>query len=48
MRADYRTVGLYNFAVIHRDVSDDLAYQIVKTVFEHHDELEHSRIGWNR
>jgi TRAP transporter TAXI family solute receptor len=36
---DYHTVGLYNFAIIHRDVSDDLAYRIVKAVFEHHQEF---------
>jgi TRAP transporter TAXI family solute receptor len=39
LKEDYRTVGLFNFAVIHRDIPDDLAYRIVKTVFEHHDEL---------
>jgi TRAP transporter TAXI family solute receptor len=39
LREDYRTVGLYNFAIIHRDVSDDLAYRIVKAVFEHQPEL---------
>jgi uncharacterized protein len=36
---DYHTIGLYNFAIIHRDVSDDLAYRIVKAVFEHQPEL---------
>jgi uncharacterized protein len=39
LREDYHTLGLYNFAIIHRDVPDDLAYRIVKAVFEHHDEL---------
>jgi uncharacterized protein len=29
LREDYRTVGLPVFVVIHRDVPDDLAYQIV-------------------
>ena len=36
---DYHTVGLYVFAIIHSDVSDDLAYRIVKAVFEHQPEL---------
>jgi len=37
--ADYHTLGLYNFAIIGRDAPDDLAYRIVKAVFEHHDEM---------
>jgi TRAP transporter TAXI family solute receptor len=36
---DYPTVGLYNFAVAHKDLSEDLVYQIVKTTFEHRVEL---------
>jgi TRAP-type uncharacterized transport system substrate-binding protein len=36
---DYPTIGLYNFAVAHKDLSDDLVYQIVKTVFENQAEL---------
>jgi uncharacterized protein len=36
---DYPTIGLYNFAVAHKDLPDGLVYQIVKTVFEHHAEL---------
>jgi uncharacterized protein len=39
LREDYHTLGLYNFAIIHRDVPDDLAYRIVKAVFEHQQEL---------
>jgi NMT1-like family len=39
LREDYHTLGLYNFAIIHRDIPDDLAYRIVKAVFEHHPEL---------
>jgi TRAP transporter TAXI family solute receptor len=39
LHEDYHTVGLYNFAIIHRDVSDDLVYRIVKAVFEHQPEL---------
>jgi uncharacterized protein len=36
---DYSTVGLYNFAVAHKDLSDDLVYRIVKAVFENRAEL---------
>jgi uncharacterized protein len=36
---DYQTVGLYNFAVAHKDLSEDLVYEIVKTTFENHAEL---------
>lgn len=39
LHEDYYTLGLYNFAIIHRDVSEDLTYRIVKAVFEHHQEL---------
>jgi TRAP transporter TAXI family solute receptor len=39
LHEDYHTVGLYNFAIIHRDVPDDLVYRIVKAVFEHQQEL---------
>ena len=35
----YRTAGLYNFAVVHKDLSDDFVYKIVKAVFENHDTL---------
>jgi TRAP transporter TAXI family solute receptor len=40
---DYATVGLYNFAVIHKDASDDLAYNIVKAVFANRTELMKSQ-----
>jgi TRAP transporter TAXI family solute receptor len=36
----YQTVGLYNFAVAHQDLPDDLVYQVVKTVFEKHEEMQ--------
>jgi uncharacterized protein len=39
LHEDYHTVGLYNFAIIHRDLSDDFVYRIVKAVFEHQPEL---------
>jgi hypothetical protein len=50
LHEDYRTFGLYNFAVVHQDVPDDLVYKIVKAVFEHHQELvdAHPRREGNR
>src|SRR5262245_3544873 len=36
---DYPTFGLYNFAVAHKDLPDDLVYRIVKGVFENRQEL---------
>jgi uncharacterized protein len=39
LTTDYRTFGLYNFAIVNEDLPDDLVYKIVKAVFEHHQEL---------
>jgi uncharacterized protein len=39
LRSNYETVGLYNFAVAHRDVPVDLVYAILEAVFANHDEL---------
>lgn len=39
LQRGYRTVGLYNFAVARHDLPPDLAYQIVKTVFDRHEEM---------
>jgi TRAP transporter TAXI family solute receptor len=36
---DYHTIGLYNFAVAHKELPDDLIYKIVKAVFHNRDEL---------
>ena len=36
---DYYTIGLYNFAIAHKDLPDDLIYKIVKAVFANRDEL---------
>src|SRR5215204_3038968 len=33
LRTHYATVGLYNFAVAHRDLPDDLVYAIVDAAF---------------
>ena len=35
----YDTVGLYNFAVVHKDLPSGLVYQIVDAVFANHNEL---------
>ena len=39
LRRNLETVGLYNFAVAHRDVPGDLVYAILEAVFASHDEL---------
>jgi hypothetical protein len=39
LRRHYATVGLYNFAVAHRDLPDDLVYAIVEAVFANHERL---------
>jgi TRAP transporter TAXI family solute receptor len=35
----YQTLGLYNFAVAHADLPDDLVYNVVRAIFESHDEM---------
>lgn len=37
--SDYHTVGLYNFAIVHKELTDDVVYKIVKAVFKNHEEL---------
>jgi uncharacterized protein len=39
LRRDYQTLGIYNFAVARPDLPDSLAYAIVDTVFNNHDEM---------
>jgi TRAP transporter TAXI family solute receptor len=39
LTTDYRSFGLYNFAIVNEALPDDLVYKIVKAVFEHHQEL---------
>lgn len=39
LQKSYDTVGLYNFAVAHRDLPADLVYRLVKATFDQHDEL---------
>ncbi|MBD0274283.1 MAG: TRAP transporter substrate-binding protein, partial [Acetobacteraceae bacterium] len=36
---NYATVGIYNIAVVHRDLPVELAYRIVRIVFDSQDEL---------
>jgi uncharacterized protein len=36
---DQQTVGLFNFAVAHSSLPDDLVYNVVKAVFDNHAEL---------
>ena len=36
---DHKTVGLYNFFIVHKEISDDLAYQITKAVLENNEAL---------
>jgi TRAP transporter TAXI family solute receptor len=40
---DCHTIGLYNFAAAHKDLSDELVYKIVKGVFDSHDDLVKSQ-----
>ncbi len=39
LKSDYPTIGMYNFAVAHKDLPDDLVYAITKAVFDKHDLL---------
>jgi len=39
LRSNYETVGIYNFAVAHRDLPVDFVYQLVRTVFDSHAEM---------
>ncbi len=36
---DHKTVGTYNFFIVHKDLSDDLAYRIIKAVLENNDAM---------
>ena len=35
----YETLGSYNFAVAHGDLPDDLVYNVVRAVFDNHEEM---------
>lgn len=36
-KEDHKTVGVYNFFIVHKDLSDDIAYKITQAVLESHD-----------
>jgi TRAP transporter TAXI family solute receptor len=36
---DLETLGMWNFVIVHKSMPDDLAYEIVKAVFDNHDEM---------
>lgn len=38
-KQDHKTVGLYNFAIAHKDVPDDLVYAVVKAVLENNAQM---------
>ena len=40
---NYHTIGMYNFAIAHKDLPDEFIYKLVKTVFDHHEELMKSQ-----
>jgi uncharacterized protein len=39
LKSDYGTIGMYNFAVAHKDLPDDLVYAIVKATFENRERM---------
>ena len=39
LAADYKTVGLFNFAVANKDLPDDLVYALVKAFYANHDRM---------
>jgi uncharacterized protein len=39
MGEDHKTVGVYNFAIAHKDVPEDLVYAVTKTVLENNPQL---------
>jgi TRAP transporter TAXI family solute receptor len=39
LMADYHTIGLFNFAIAHKDLPDDLVYGIVKATFQNTSEM---------
>jgi putative ABC transport system substrate-binding protein len=44
---NYHTIGVYNFAIAHKDLPDEFIYKLVKTVFDDHEELMKSQ-PWAR
>jgi len=44
---NYHTIGVYNFAIAHKDLPDEFIYKLVKAVFDNHEELMKSQ-PWAR
>src|SRR5262249_21952534 len=40
---NYHTIGVYNFAIAHKDLSDEFIGKLVKVVFDNHEELMKSQ-----
>src|SRR5258708_19548826 len=40
---NYYTIGVYNFAIAHKDLLDEFIYKLVKAVFDNHEELMKSQ-----
>ncbi|MEX2643078.1 MAG: TAXI family TRAP transporter solute-binding subunit [Acetobacterales bacterium] len=39
LEKDYETLGLYNFAIAHESMPEDLVYEITKSVMDNHDRM---------
>jgi TRAP transporter TAXI family solute receptor len=39
----YHTIGVYNFAIAHKDLSDEFIHKLVRVVFDNHEELMKSQ-----
>jgi len=39
LKSEYKTIGLFNFAVASKDLPDDVVYDIVKAFFANHDRM---------
>ena len=56
LNEDQKTVGVYNFFIVHKELSDELAYNITKTILENNAQLvkghsagvETVAANWNR
>ena len=45
LQEDQATVGVFNFALAHKDLPEDLVYQVVKTVMENNAELAKAHLA---
>ena len=39
MKEDHKTVGVYNFFIVHKELDNEMAYQITRAVLENHAEM---------